>query len=396
MAWGGDGGGRFAAYRQHEVLDHALVVNLVRAVHAGRAAREALSNPPSSSVERRRLRRAAREGKEALDCLITHNLRLVMKYAGSYRVDGLSFDDHFQNGVLGLLHAIEKFDPERDIRLSTYATWWIRQSIERGIATSARLIRLPVHVLDELRRLDRVRHALLISSGNAPVWLLAEQTGMTEDRVRELLPHIVGTSSLDAVIGDGLTTLGETIPAPEEQDRDAAEILWDVCSETLAGRALEIIALRFGFAGEPLTLDQVGDQMGVTRERVRQIQSDALKRLEKPVARALDRQLHPERNEAGPKAASSEQPHPIELSLVIGARAASELMPPRSRALLDLLLAKPDGVRAVTIARKLGVPPQDAAACVDRLNILLSDADLPCAYRVGEGPEESFRWPQPR
>jgi RNA polymerase primary sigma factor len=268
----------------HRVLEPEEERRLSLIFLAGELARESI-DLRSSRIEQRRLNAAIPQGETAKSQLIIHNLRLVAKEAKRRNVDGMTFDDHFQNGCWGLNRAVEKFDPNRGLKLSTYAIWWIRQAIDRGVANEARLIRLPVHVLDEVRRLAAVRNRLTLQGQSPGIERLAEASNMGIERAEELLQLLLRhVSSLDQVVGDGLTTLGDLLPA-EGSGIDRVDAMsdreeLDRFLSTLDHREREIIVRRFGFdRGEPETLEGIGEDWGLTRERIRQIESRALSKL---------------------------------------------------------------------------------------------------------------------
>jgi len=396
---------RPTVYRHHTVLTHEDVVRLTRMVQAGLEAAATLrSYPLTTGRERRQLRRVVRAGYESQDQLLFHNLRLVMKYANATRVDGMTFDDHFQNGVLGLMHAIEMFNPDSGHRLSTYATWWIRQSIARGVAREARLIRLPVHVLEQLRSLDRARQALLITTGRATRADLAAHTGLSDEKVAQLLPLILGIGSLDSVVGDGLTTLGALLPAPDEPDREDGPIIRGVLEKVLEDRELEVLRLRFGLVdGAPLTLAAVGRRLGVTSERVRQIQETALTKLRRPLSEALGyvarRSEQPvpgasqeSREALGRHSAPAAVRSPWEV-LTRRAEAAAAGMAPRDATTLSRLLECTGAVTYQQLAELLGVPESNVGRLLDHLDKALADAGLPPVTRASASGPPSARWP---
>ncbi len=232
-----------------------------------------------------------RRGREARDELLLHNLRLVLSITGRCKVEGLSPEDLFQEGVLGLMRAIEKFDPDKGWRLSTYATWWIRQSVERAIADKARLIRLPVYVHQRLLRVLRGREALIGKRGRAMLDDLVVAIGFQPSVVRELLQLASGTASLDDVVGDGLITLGELqvdqrAPSPEDLvfEQVAADEVDQLLRE-LPDPQAAVIRLRFGVDDDkPLTLEEIGSRYGMTRERIRQIEMKAMETLRRLVS----------------------------------------------------------------------------------------------------------------
>jgi RNA polymerase primary sigma factor len=238
--------------------------------------------------EERELARRKDEGDElAKRKLIESNLRLVMAITRNYTKASVPLLDLIQEGNLGLIRAVEKFDYRLGFKLSTYATWWIRQAITRALADQGRTIRLPVHVADQVRRLLRARRQLAQKYNREPTLAeLARETQQSEDRVRELLELVETPVSLETPVGDGESLYGDLIEdvnalAPHEQSAEQAR------GRELAGaldqlnpRMRRVLSLRFGLDGEPpQTLEEVGGQLGITRERVRQLETRALREL---------------------------------------------------------------------------------------------------------------------
>lgn len=233
--------------------------------------------------------RRARQGIEsARKRMIESNLRLVVKISRRYVNRGLSLLDLIEEGNLGLIHAVEKFDPERGFRFSTYATWWIRQTMERALMNQTRTVRLPIHVVKELNVYLRAARELSHKLDHEPS---ADEIARLLDRPVEDVQRMLGlnerVSSIDApVAGDSEKTLGETLadvnaldPSQQVQDEDIRVNL-DQWLDTLPDKQREVLARRFGLRGhEVATLEEVGEEIGLTRERVRQIQVDGLKRL---------------------------------------------------------------------------------------------------------------------
>jgi RNA polymerase primary sigma factor len=238
--------------------------------------------------EERELARRKDEGDEqAKRQLIESNLRLVMAITRNYTKANVPLLDLIQEGNLGLIRAVEKFDYRLGYKLSTYATWWIRQAITRALADQGRTIRLPVHVADQVRRLLRARRQLAQKFNREPTLAeLARETQQSEERVRELLELMETPVSLETPVGDGESLYGDLIEdvhslAPHEQSAEQAR------GRELAGaldqlnpRMRRVLSLRFGLDGEPpQTLEEVGTELGITRERVRQLETRALREL---------------------------------------------------------------------------------------------------------------------
>jgi RNA polymerase primary sigma factor len=239
-------------------------------------------------AEERELARRKDEGDEAAKRqLIESNLRLVMSITRNYTKAGVPLLDLIQEGNLGLIRAVEKFDYRMGYKLSTYATWWIRQAITRALADQGRLIRLPVHVADQVRRVVRARRILAQKLNRDPtVAEMAKESGFPEKRVKELLELVEDPVSLETPVGDGDSLYSdlvedETMGQPESataerlQSVELAEAL-----SRLEPRLRDVLQRRFGLAGAtPQTLEQIGKELGITRERVRQLETRALKEL---------------------------------------------------------------------------------------------------------------------
>lgn len=246
-------------------------------------------SPLLSAEEEVYYARRARQGIEsARHRMIESNLRLVVKISRRYVNRGLSLLDLIEEGNLGLIHAVEKFDPERGFRFSTYATWWIRQTIERALMNQTRTVRLPIHVVKELNVYLRAARELSHKLDHEPS---ADEIARLLDRPVEDVQRMLGlnerVSSIDMPIaGDSEKTLGETLadanahdPADEVQEEDIRTNI-DLWLDQLPEKQREVLARRFGLRGhEVATLEEVGEEIGLTRERVRQIQVDGLKRL---------------------------------------------------------------------------------------------------------------------
>jgi RNA polymerase primary sigma factor len=245
--------------------------------------------PLLTPAEERELARRKDEGDEAAKRkLIESNLRLVMSITRNYMNSGVPLLDLIQEGNLGLMRAVEKFDYRMGYKLSTYATWWIRQAVTRAIADQGRTIRLPVHVVDQVRKVMRARRVLTQKLNRDPTAEeVAKESGFDLKRVNELLDLVEDPVSLETPVGDGDSIYSDMIEdVNSEQPHDVlAELLRSVelqgALNSLSERMRHVLELRFGLTGQaPKTLEDVGSHLGVTRERVRQLESRALRELQ--------------------------------------------------------------------------------------------------------------------
>jgi RNA polymerase primary sigma factor len=244
--------------------------------------------PLLTPAEERELARRKDEGdEEAKKKLIESNLRLVMSITRNYTKAGVPLLDLIQEGNLGLIRAVEKFDYKLGYKLSTYATWWIRQAVTRALADQGRTIRLPVHVADQVRRLMRARRQLAQKHNREPTEKeLAKESGFPEKRVRELLDLVEDPVSLETPVGDGesmYADLIEDVHSERPDESTSKKLRRNELAEALLllnPRMQRVLSLRFGLNGEPpQTLEEVGAGLGITRERVRQLESRALREL---------------------------------------------------------------------------------------------------------------------
>jgi RNA polymerase primary sigma factor len=267
-------------------------VDLAKRIEAGLFAEHKLETVAGLSEEHRRdLELVAEDGRRAKSHMLEANLRLVVSVAKKYSDRGLSLLDVVQEGNLGLIRAVEKFDYTKGYKFSTYAMWWIRQAIQRGFADSARTIRLPVHVLEMLSKLSRVERDMHQRLGREPTpEELAVELDRTPDQIEELLRTSRQPISLDSTIGeDGETSIGdliEDVDAPEASELVDRQLMAEQLRsalDALTPREATIMAMRFGlYDGNPHTLDEIGRALGLTRERIRQLEKQSLSKLRHP------------------------------------------------------------------------------------------------------------------
>ncbi|MEU0569196.1 RNA polymerase sigma factor [Nonomuraea sp. NPDC005983] len=274
------------------LLTAAQEVELARRIEAGLYAEYKIETDTGlSPAAREDLQLVVEDGRQAKDHMLEANLRLVVSVAKKYTDRGMSLLDVVQEGNLGLIRAVEKFDYTKGFKFSTYAMWWIRQAIQRGFADSARTIRLPVHVLELLSKLSRVERDMHQRLGREPTpEELAVELDKTPDQIEELLRTSRQPISLNATIGeDGETTIGdliEDVDSPEASEIVDRQLLGDQLRgvlDNLSPRESKIMALRFGLVdGKPHTLDEIGKYLGLTRERIRQLEKESLSKLRHP------------------------------------------------------------------------------------------------------------------
>lgn len=275
------------------LLNAAQEVDLARRIEAGLYADYLLkhSDPMMTSRERRELTVLSADGQNAKNHLLEANLRLVVSLAKRYTGRGMQFLDLIQEGNLGLIRAVEKFDYMKGYKFSTYATWWIRQAITRAMADQARTIRIPVHMVEVINKLARVQRQMMQDLGREPTpEELAEELDMTPEKVVEVQKYGREPISLHTPLGeDGDSEFGDLIEDSEAVVPSEAvsytllqEQLHQVL-DTLSEREAGVVAMRFGLGdGQPKTLDEIGKVYGVTRERIRQIESKTMSKLRHP------------------------------------------------------------------------------------------------------------------
>jgi RNA polymerase primary sigma factor len=303
-AWADSAGPAGDLFRQYlreigriPLLTAVQEVELARAVEAGLFADERLlTNFDIATEDRRDLHVLVLQGQSAKRKLIEANLRLVVSIAKRYIGRGMSILDLVQEGNLGLIRAVEKFDYARGYKFSTYATWWIRQAMSRALADQARTIRVPVHVVELMNRVVRLQRALLQANSIEPTPdQIAEVLGVPTERVIEVLRLAQEPVSLHAPVGEeDDVALGDLIEdADAESPADSVAVMMlrehlDTLLSTLGEREKRVVQLRYGLTdGEPHTLEEIGRTFGVTRERIRQIEAKTLAKLRRPESAQL-------------------------------------------------------------------------------------------------------------
>jgi len=275
------------------LLTAADEVDLAKRIEAGLYAEHLLGSPNDFTAPRRReLRTVVIDGERAKDHLLRANLRLVVSLAKRYTGHGMPFLDLIQEGNLGLIRAVEKFDYTKGFKFSTYATWWIRQAISRAMADQSRTIRLPVHLVEQVNKLQRIRREVSQEMGREVTHAeLASELDITEDRVRELIDLSRDLVSLDQTVGaDDDASLGDFIA--DERSSAAAETVVEGelmraqlqgVLNTLDAREAAVVRMRYGLdGGQPKTLDEIGRAFKLSRERIRQIERETMAKLRHP------------------------------------------------------------------------------------------------------------------
>lgn len=274
------------------LLTAADEVELAKRIEAGLYAEHLLAEPNDfKPAKRREMRSIVIDGERAKDHLLRANLRLVVSLAKRYTGHGMPFLDLIQEGNLGLIRAVEKFDYTKGFKFSTYATWWIRQAISRAMADQSRTIRLPVHLVEQVNKMQRIRRELNQGLGReATDAELAQELDITEERIRELLDLSRDLVSLDQTVGaDDDASLGDFIAderATAAEDAVEAGLMREQLHSvlgTLEDREAAVVRMRFGLDdGQPRTLDEIGRSFKLSRERIRQIERETMAKLRHP------------------------------------------------------------------------------------------------------------------
>ena len=277
---------------QIPLLDPKEEPIIARQIQEGEEAKEAMKNPDLSDEEKKKLAKVIADGEQAKQTLISSNLRLVVSIAKKYVGRGMLFLDLIQEGNCGLIKAVEKFDYTKGFKFSTYATWWIRQSITRAIADQARTIRIPVHMVETINKLTRVQRQLVQDLGRDPLpeEIAEKMENISAEKVREIQKIALDPVSLETPIGEEDDShLGDFIEdkytlSPDDYTNN--QLLKDEINAVLQGlteREEKVLRLRFGLLdGRTRTLEEVGKEFNVTRERIRQIEAKALRKLKNP------------------------------------------------------------------------------------------------------------------
>ena len=274
----------------HPLLTAQDEVDLALKIELGRQASDKLETTPDfDRIDRLKLRRLVREGERARAVFIQSNLRLVISIAKRYSGRGMDLIDMIQEGNLGLIRAVEKFDWRKGFKFSTYATWWIRQAITRAIADKSRTVRIPVHLHDTLAAVRAAQASLKAELGRDPKPAeIAEEAGVTLDKV-ELALSVSDAASLEKPVGEDGAQLGDFIEDQDADDPVEVTVEMDVSDclrrsiDRLPYREGRILSLRYGFLdGVPRTLEEIGEEFNLTRERIRQLEKLALCRLRHP------------------------------------------------------------------------------------------------------------------